>query len=146
MDQIHFLSNTLSCSETNATFWSAAFLASCLVGDGCVRPFLLLFPNRKKASSAKCVANHSSAPPPCPHTCSSTRTRGPTPASTAAKGSTRSLTWRNTHTFTQVTESGHCVKSERMFYGTDKKLKPSVAPVAVIICFPGAACRNCFQE
>lgn len=57
---------------------------------------------RKKVSSARCVGSHLSAPPLSPHTCSSTRTPGLTPASSAARGSTRSLIWRNTRTFTPV--------------------------------------------
>ena len=52
----------------------------------------LVSSGRSAASSAGCAARPSSARPPCPHTCSSTRTRGPTPASSAASASTRSLT------------------------------------------------------
>ena len=39
---------------------------------------------------------------PCPLICSFILTRGLIPASTAASGSTRRVTWRNTPTFTQV--------------------------------------------
>lgn len=61
--------------------------------------------SRSGALAARCVERCSSARPPCPHTSSSTQTRGPTPASTAARGSTRSLTWRSTRTFTPVSNS-----------------------------------------
>ena len=36
----------------------------------------------------------------------------------------------------------HTGKSRRLFYS----IKPSMTPPAVIFCFPGAACWNCFQE
>ena len=42
----------------------------------------------------------------CPRTCWFTQTPDRTPASTAARGSTRNQTWRNTRTFTQVRDSG----------------------------------------
>lgn len=60
---------------------------------------------RKEASSAKCVGRPSSVLQPCPHTCWSTQTLGRTPVSTAARGSIRNLTWRNTPTSTQVSKA-----------------------------------------
>ena len=60
----------------------------------CTRP--------RRRSSASSAANSSSARPLCPLTYWSTLTRDPTRASNAANDSTRSRTWRNTPTFTQV--------------------------------------------
>lgn len=60
--------------------------------------------SRSVALAAKCVERCSSARPRCPPISSSTRTPGLTPASTVARGSTRSRTWRNILSFTQVTE------------------------------------------
>jgi hypothetical protein len=63
-----------------------------------LRPHLHLTPQglvssgRSEASSAGCVAKPSSVHPPCPPTCSSTRTLGPTPASSVGSASTRSRT------------------------------------------------------
>lgn len=62
------------------------------------RPHLHLTPQglvssgRSVASSAGCVAKPSSAHLPCLPTCSSTRTLGPTPASSVGSASTRSQT------------------------------------------------------
>lgn len=57
---------------------------------------------RRGRSPARCVGRYSSAPPPSRLTCSYIQTSGLTPASTVASGSTRSLTWRNTRSYTQV--------------------------------------------
>lgn len=55
---------------------------------------------RRGRLAARCVGRCSSALPPSPPICSFIQTRGPIPASTAVKGSTRSRTWRNTLSYT----------------------------------------------
>lgn len=57
---------------------------------------------RRGRLAVLCVGKCSSAPPPSPLICSYIQTPGPTPASTVAKASTRSLTWRNTPSYTPV--------------------------------------------
>ena len=64
--------------------------------------FWLLSSLRKKVLLARCVGKPSSALRLSPRTCSSTPTRDLTPASSAGRGSTRSLTWKSTRTFTPV--------------------------------------------
>lgn len=59
---------------------------------------------RKEVSTAKYAVKVSSGRQLCRLTCLSTPTRGRTHASTAAKGSIRSRTWRNTPSSTQVSE------------------------------------------
>lgn len=61
--------------------------------------------HRKEALSAKCAGRRLNVPQPSPHTCWSTQTLGRTHASTVARGSIRSPTWRNTPTFTQVSKT-----------------------------------------
>lgn len=63
---------------------------------------------RRGRLAVQCVGKCSSAPPPSPLICSYIQTPGPTPASTVAKGSTRSLTWRNTPSYTPVCVSFGC--------------------------------------
>lgn len=67
------------------------------------RPTLLtaLF-HRRGASAVKYAGKASSAPPRSQRTCSSIPTLGLIRASTAGRGSTRSQTWRNTRSSTQV--------------------------------------------
>lgn len=62
---------------------------------------------RKEVLNARCVERRSSAPPPSPPIYSSTQTPGPTPVSTVERDSTRSQTWRNTPTSTQVRREEH---------------------------------------
>lgn len=57
---------------------------------------------RRGHLGVQCVEKCSSAPPPSLLICSYIQTPGPTPASTVAKGSTRSRTWRNTPLYTPV--------------------------------------------
>lgn len=57
---------------------------------------------RRGRLAVQCVGKCSSAPPPSPLICSYIQTPGLTPASTVARGSTRSLTWRNTPLYTPV--------------------------------------------
>ena len=59
---------------------------------------------RNGALTVRSVAKASKGRLRCPHICSSTQTPGPTPVSTAARGSIRSQTWRNTPSPTLVSE------------------------------------------
>lgn len=61
---------------------------------------------RRGRLAARCAAKYSSAPLPSPLICWYTQTPGRTPASTVAKASTRSPTWRNTPSSTQVGPCG----------------------------------------
>lgn len=56
----------------------------------------------KRSSNASNVGRHLRDQVHSPHTCSSTRTPGPTRASTVGKDFIRNLTWRNTHTYILV--------------------------------------------
>lgn len=72
---------------TNKHFWVHNYSVCCF---------------RKGHLDVQCAEKCSSAPPPSPLICSYIQTPGPTPASTVAKGSTRSRTWRNTPSYTPV--------------------------------------------